>query len=305
MPLFKSVAQTAIVSTAAVVLAAAALVLAAGGTATRAAVWAAGLAVATRAIPILVTFPVAYRFRTGGAVPRLTTLAMARTIAREVWATMKLFFFYHPFERIIARHEPVRIVAGETPILLVHGFFSNAGFWYCIEPALRQAGWSNLFSLNLEPPFEDIDEYARQLQGRVDEVCLRAASESVIIVAHSMGGLVARACANRAPGRIARILCLGTPHHGTVWASLLPWINTRQMRVDSDWLRQLNGNRSADALITNILSEHDNIVVPQASALLHGANNIRLQGVGHLDMAFAKEVHDAVQEMLAGARPPT
>ncbi|MFZ0487084.1 MAG: alpha/beta fold hydrolase [Arenicellales bacterium] len=298
--MFKTVAQTALVGTAAVVLGAAALVLAAGGTASQAIVYALVLAIATRVVPVLATFPVAYWPRAGGGAPVLTAGALSRTVVREIWATMKLFFFYHPFERIVTRRDPPRIVPGETPILLVHGFFSNAGFWHRIEPFVREAGWSNVFLVNLEPPFVSIDDYARQLEKRIDEACLRSGTESIIIVAHSMGGLVARACLGSDSGRILRLICLGTPNHGTLWASLLPWVNTRQMRIDSDWLRRLNTGRSADGSIINILSEHDNIVVPQSSAAMSDATNIRLRGVGHLDMACSGEVRRAIKGALNG-----
>lgn len=296
--MFRSVAQVSIALTAGIVLVGALAVLALGGTAGQAVIWGAALAVAARVIPILASFMIAYWPRRGFRAPRLGAATMTRTIARELWATIKLFFFFHPLQKLVTGFEPDRVVPGEMPIVLVHGFYSNAGFWHRIKRELAASGWHNLFSLNLEPPFTSIDQYAVQLRAHVDDVCAKCGTESVIVVAHSMGGLVARACARHDPGRIRRVICLGTPHDGTVLASLVPAENTRQMRRGSDWLRGLNTGSSADGSVTNIYSEHDNIIVPQTSASLHGAENIRLAGIGHLDMAFSPALAAALKDVL-------
>jgi len=236
---------------------------------------------------------IAYWPRSGDSVPPLGAAGLARVLAAETWATVRLFFYYHPFEALIARREPDKVIEGQVPVVLVHGFYSNAGFWQRIKPALRAAGWNNLFALNLEPLFVDIDEYARQLEARIEEACARCGTEAAVVVGHSMGGLVARACARRAPGRIRHLVCLGSPHHGTLLAGLVPSITTRQMCRDSDWLQDLN-DAGPGVPITCIFSEHDNIIVPQCSAALEGADNISVRGAGHLEMAFSHTVRDAL-----------
>jgi len=194
-------------------------------------------------------------------------------------------------------------VPGETPILLVHGFYANAGFWEPTKRTLKAGGRRNLFSLNLEPPFSDIDLYARQLGARVEAACNRCQAPAVIIVAHSMGGLVARAFAAQAPGRVQHIICLGTPHRGTVLARLLPIRTTRQMRPGSEWLRGLAARETESVRLTNIYSEHDNIIVPQANAR-RGDDNISLSGVGHLDMAFSAVLRHELCQVLDKSSHP-
>lgn len=299
--MLRSVAGTSIALTVAVVAVTAAVVLASGGGAGEAAAWAVVLALATRVVPILGSFPIAYWPRGAQSVPPLGAAGLVRLLAAEVWATVKLFFFYHPLERLVTRREPQHVVPGETPVVLVHGFYANAAFWQSMKPMLRAAGWRNLFALNLEPPFTDIDDYARQLEQRVQQACERCGVESAVVVAHSMGGLVARACERRGAGRIGHIVCLGSPHHGTLLARLVPSITTGQMRPGSGWLEDLNRGH-ADAPITNIYSEHDNIIVPQASAALPGAENIPVPGVGHLEMAFSAALFRALRGVLKGIR---
>lgn len=288
--MLRTVAQSSLVLTVAVVLVTAAVVIANGGSLTQAGAWALVVALGTRVVPILGSFAIAYWPRRAATVPALGAAAVARLVGREIWATVRLFFFYHPFEKLVTRQEPDTVIANEMPVLLVHGFYANAAFWQHTKRALEDDGWHNLFSLNLEPPFSDIDLYAEQLRARVEAVCSRCQASAVIIVAHSMGGLVARACAAQAPGRVHHIVCLGTPHQGTVLAGLLPMRTTRQMRPGSEWLRGLEARDATAVRLTNIYSEHDNIIVPQANAR-QGDDNIALSGVGHLDMAFSPVLH--------------
>ena len=91
-----------------------------------------------------------------------------------------------------------------------------------------------------------------------------------------MGGLAARAWLRNDPhalARAARLITLGTPHHGTVLANLGVGANARQMRCSqagepSAWLRALAAGESAAARarMVSIWTYHDNIVAPQHPA---------------------------------------
>ncbi|HEU4375480.1 MAG TPA: hypothetical protein VFS02_18435, partial [Telluria sp.] len=99
--------------------------------------------------------------------------------------------------------------------------------------------------------------------------------------------------------RVARLITLGTPHHGTCLASFGIGRNAAQMRRDgcadgqeSAWLRALAASESAAAraLVTSIYTHHDNIIAPQTSSILEGARNIAFGGVGHVAMARNRRV---------------
>lgn len=299
--MLKTVAGTSLALTVSILVVTAAVVLGRGGSAGEAAAWAVGLALGTRVVPILGSFVIAWWPRAGQRVPPLGAAGVLRVLVAESWATIRLFFYYHPFESHITRREPGHVVPGEVPLILVHGFYSNAGFWHSMSPALRAVGWNNLFTLNLEPLFMGIDEYARQLAQRVEAACRRCGTDSAVVVGHSMGGLVARACARRIPGRIRHVVCIGSPHRGTVPAFLVPSLTTRQMRPGSDWLDELNSG-DPDETVTNLYSEHDNIIVPQKNATLPGTENIALPGIGHLEMAFSPVLRRALIDVLQRIR---
>lgn len=180
-------------------------------------------------------------------------------------------------------------------VVLVHGIACNRAIWRPLLVALRAADIERVDAVNLEPLFADIDALARELLEHIEG--LGACGRPVVIVAHSMGGLVARAAARIAkPGVIGRIITLGTPHHGTELACRFGWPNTRQMCRGSDWLLALNGQQEGrfGVPLTSLYSVDDEFIVPTASATVYGARSIELRGLGHLSLLRAPRVIESI-----------
>lgn len=227
------------------------------------------------------------------ALPRLGAGGWCRLLVEELWSVTKLFFVLHPFAPWLDRLDPPPDDRHGMPVLLVHGFFSNGGFWWGIKHWLRDKGMSNLYTVNLEPEFCDLDDLSARLEHRIEQVCGISGHDRLVLVAHSMGGLVCRAYLQSAgPHRVAGMITMGSPHQGTALARLLPGRNVSQMRRGSQWLRTLARKEGGAAPVPtrNIYSHHDNIVAPQNSGVLSWAANLPLVGMGHLAMAFSGEI---------------
>lgn len=222
---------------------------------------------------------------------RLGPAASLRWMLNETWATLAAFFYLHPVAEWFNRDPPPG--APGTPVLFIHGFLSNAGFWHPLKKWLAQAGQRNSYAVTLGPPFAPLDDLAAELAQQVERIYARA-DAPLVLVAHSMGGLIARACLERgrAPGRVKKLITLGSPHHGTGAAFFLFGANTRQMRPGSAWLRQYDERLAAGhpVPVLSVYSRHDNIVFPQDSSVLPHARNLALTGLGHMAMAFAPEI---------------
>ncbi len=181
------------------------------------------------------------------------------------------------------------------PVVLVPGIYCNAGLWGWFRRRLAALGVTGTWAVTLEPPQAGIDQLAERLAEEIARVCGATGAERVVVVGHSMGGLVARACARdpAARARIARIVTLGTPHHGSILARWGLAHNARQMRPGSAWLAALNvdGAGAADGVpVVSVFSWHDNFVAPQDSPVLAGAQNVALAGLGHLSLVFSDAV---------------
>jgi pimeloyl-ACP methyl ester carboxylesterase len=159
-------------------------------------------------------------------------------------------------------------------------------------------------TLNLEPLFGDIDDYAAQLSQRIEDVCSITGASRVALVGHSMGGLVCQAYLRQASGRrVTKLITLGTPFGGSRLARFGPGRNARQMRPDNPWLVALEHTPVALGVeITTIASLHDAFVSPQA-ARLEGAHSHTLAGLGHLEMAWSVKVLKEVCAALEHSAP--
>jgi triacylglycerol esterase/lipase EstA (alpha/beta hydrolase family) len=234
---------------------------------------------------------------------RLGPAARLRLAAEEFVASMLTTSWRMP--RAVAG---MRIWADSAavPVLLVHGYGCNSGYWARLLPLLAAARTSHA-SVDLEPIGGDIDGYAGQLQQAVEQLCAASGAPQVAIVGHSMGGLVARAWMRAyGTGRLARLVTLGSPHHGTALAGFGPGVNAKQMRWSqahgaSAWLQRLAADEdpATRALVTSLWSHHDNIVAPQLSSVLPGARHIEFGGVGHVALGSNRRVLAEVMRELS------
>lgn len=215
--------------------------------------------------------------------------AMAMVCA-EFAAFLALFVCIQPFERLWMGGD--RLPAGRRVLLLVHGYGCNRGAWWWLRRRLERDGYA-VATLNLEPPYTDIGNFVPQLRQRIDAVCREAGVERLHLVAHSMGGLVARAClASDGAARVSSLVTLATPHGGSELARFGIGPNARQMTPDSAWLRALPP--AVGFPVTAVRNEHDNFVMPQDLQRLPGAVDVALPGLGHLAMLFSPRVAAAL-----------
>lgn len=234
-----------------------------------------------RAVGVAITFGLGWYYRSS-ALP-LGMPAYLAMVLREYGATLLGFGLIQPFERLWLGRERLRPDA--QPVLLVHGYQCNRGIWWWLRRQLRRAG-HEVATLNLEPPWGDIDGFVEQLHARVEAVCAATQAAQVTLVAHSMGGLVSRAyLARHGAGRVAGLVTIGSPHRGTAVARLGVGDCARQMERGSAWLAWL-GTQRVGVPFVSIRTPRDNIVMPQNSQRHPEALDEPLHGVGHVSALF-------------------
>ena len=167
---------------------------------------------------------------------------------------------------------PVPSPGGARSLVLIHGLDEPGDIWDDLAPALMAAGyavWEYRY-----PNDQGIDRSADWLAERWPTLPV---SPPVVLIGHSMGGLVARDFVSRwrhpvgpAPQvggpSVAGVILVGTPNGGSEWARLRVWLEVRDhfaspatrprdlmaglrdglgeakidLRPDSDFLRVLN-----------------------------------------------------------------
>jgi triacylglycerol esterase/lipase EstA (alpha/beta hydrolase family) len=184
------------------------------------------------------------------------------------------------YARLMRDPAPARV---ELPVLLVHGVLCNAGVWARLARFLRDKQVTGVYSVSYGPPLASIELFAEQLARKIDEVLAATGSRRVIVIAHSMGGLVVRAYLRKfGSARIARVMSIGAPHHGSMHAWFFPGGSLAQLRPGNAWLEALNAEPLDPSLrFLSLWSWHDSMVAPQTSSELPGSIDATLVGVGH------------------------
>jgi pimeloyl-ACP methyl ester carboxylesterase len=196
---------------------------------------------------------------------------------------------------------PARI---DLPVVLLHGVLCNAGVWVRFARRLRRKGVRGVYTLSYGPPLASIDAFADQLAGKIDAIVAATGARQLMVVAHSMGGLVVRAYIRRhGTDKLARVLTIGAPHHGSVHAWCFPGTALAQLRPGNAWLAALNRERIEPSLrFVSLWSWHDSMVAPQTSSRLPGAVEIALVGIGHNALLAEPEVVDYAFDEIEAAR---
>src|SRR5437660_3766148 len=121
-----------------------------------------------------------------------------------------------------------------TPLIMIHGIHGNASDWFELRQFLfSSTSFKSSYKIYLYSYPSDqfpVCEVARSLRNQIDAMINAGAAGfngPIVIIAHSMGGLVARSYMNefhlRSPGAngqrggdtVRALITLGTPHHGT------------------------------------------------------------------------------------------
>jgi len=138
------------------------------------------------------------------------------------WAGAVLVILFYP----LGFMERFRTAAPDPecplpPAILVHGLYHNSSAWILYRPWLRRAGFRNVFVVNYNSfrcSFHDIlerlDSLARDVAGRFE-------GKPIVMIGHSLGGLVCRAYSERCNEvPLGAVVTIGTPHHGSKLAVL-------------------------------------------------------------------------------------
>jgi pimeloyl-ACP methyl ester carboxylesterase len=197
-----------------------------------------------------------------------------------------------------------------APILLVHGVADNRSVFTVLRRGLRRRGLGEVHTLNYSPFTTDVRVAAATLGRAVESLAERTGYDRVHVIAHSLGGVIARYYVQRLGGdaRVHTLVTLGSPHAGTRTARPWPLRLCRQLRPGSDLVAELAlpapGCRTR---FVAVWSEHDQVIRPAASARVDhpdlDAHNVAVRGVGHMSLPFSRLVAYEVARALAAEFP--
>ena len=208
----------------------------------------------------------------------------------------------------------------ERPVLLIYGFGQTRRVLNVLESRLRRDGYC-VWSINQGGLFDTfntggVEDLAALVGEKIARLVKRHDLPKIDIVAHSMGGLVARYYVKRLGGDryVRSLITLGTPHHGTPMAipgiialgafSRAVW----QLAPMSPFIRRLKkGDFPKNVRIVSVYSKTDRIC-PYPSCLLEitatNVKNILVEGeISHRDLLTRKAIYEVVRQELDDGTP--
>lgn len=181
--------------------------------------------------------------------------------------------------------------AAGTPILLLHGMIGNRSSFVVLRRALRRRGFQRVVTVNYQVVTQDIRQAAAELGRSIEVLCEASGHDQVHVVGHSLGGIIARYYVQRLGGdaRVHTLVTLGSPHQGTRPAGLVPHAVGRQVRPESDLIKELR--QPAPGCATRFLAfwcDLDALMIPKRAArIVHpdlDTRNVFVRGVGHMSL---------------------
>jgi pimeloyl-ACP methyl ester carboxylesterase len=202
------------------------------------------------------------------------------------------------------------------PVLLLHGMIDNRSIFLRLRTSLARKGFTSLLTMNYPVLTADLPSAAYQLAEVVERICIRTGYQRIHLVAHSMGGLVARYYVQRLSGdsRVSVLVTLATPHAGTSAAKLLPYGILRHLQPGAAVLDELAAPApGCRTRLVSIYSDLDVMVLPATSGILRhpdlDVRNVLIAGAGHHTLPFdrrtVQEIERALCQDTGSDKPPS
>ncbi len=178
------------------------------------------------------------------------------------------------------------------PVIFVHGYFQNRADFHWLARQFRKASMGPLYGFNY-PWLDSVERNVPRLDRFVERVCAETRSEKVVLVAHSLGGLlcVEYGYSPNGQDRVAHCATVGTPHGGVKWRGPLLGRVADQLRESGAFVAARR-NRPLATPTLSVFSTHDNIVHPPSTCELatRGGRDVAIGGLGHLSLLYSPEV---------------
>jgi triacylglycerol esterase/lipase EstA (alpha/beta hydrolase family) len=203
---------------------------------------------------------------------------------------------------LVARDPPP--ARATCPVLLLHGIGCNAGVWTDMRAYLRSSGIGPVYAMSYGPPFITIPATAPQIAEKISQIERDTGATQVVIVAHSMGGLVARSYIRAyGPKHVRRLISIGSPYAGSMHAWLMSGASLADMRPGSPYLAALAKPTEDELAVptVSIWSWHDSMVTPQDSSRLPYGQNVVVAKIAHNALIGDATVQRRVAEEITNA----
>lgn len=191
------------------------------------------------------------------------------------------------------------------PVILVHGLYHNASAWVLYRMWLKRAGFRNIYAMNYNSLRCTFPQAVEQLSASIEEVARLHPGRRIVLIGHSLGGLLSRFCVEREnqAERTVAVITLGTPHHGSKLAVLGPGRLAGNIVYQGALFREIDQDAPpCDVPGLSLYSAVDNMVLPNDALEIDcpGWTQELISPISHVSMLFHRATAMRVIEFIKG-----
>jgi pimeloyl-ACP methyl ester carboxylesterase len=189
---------------------------------------------------------------------------------------------------------------GGRPILLIHGYINHGSVWFFQKRKLEKLGLGPIYTVNLGNPLLSIETYAEKVRSKAEAISRLTGHRDLILIGHSMGGVVASWYATHYPNQVTDLITIGSPLAGTYAAYIGFGQAAKEMRPGSKLIKELRNllEKEKKFRIYHIGSENDQLILPSQSAFLKGNPRKEMRGIGHVSLLYSNKVAEQIYDWL-------
>lgn len=222
---------------------------------------------------------------------------MTKLRKARAWVTDYVYMIRGSASMLVHKNPPAHylgyIIEGKAPVILIPGITEKWSSIKHLGDHISLAGHPVYIIQKLHYNLFDIPESAQKILDSLRNYSIKNA----VIVAHSKGGLIGKYLLihHNHNQQIKGLVAIATPFSGSRMAHLIPHRSFKELRVDSQIIKELKSHISVNKKIISIIPEFDNHVWAEEGGHLDGAlDNIVVPVLGHHKILFDKDVQDKV-----------
>ncbi|WP_027179582.1 esterase/lipase family protein [Maridesulfovibrio bastinii] len=196
------------------------------------------------------------------------------------------------------------------PILLIHGLYHNKTAWIYIKLRLKRAGMTNIHTLNYNSFTSSYPELVLKAQKMIAKISSSNKNEKVILIGHSLGGLIAAGAASdiKTATLCEQLITLGTPYRGSILAVIAFGHLGRSLNPQShifnagkEFCRDTNFSKTA------LISPVDEMVLPWKNLVPDTQDSatkwdiVKTPPVSHVSMLYNPETVSRLIAIIKGS----
>ena len=195
------------------------------------------------------------------------------------------------------QHYLGHVVEERAPVILIPGVLNKWGFMKHLGDTISRLGHPVYIVPELGYNISSIPASAKILRALIEKENMSGA----ILVAHSKGGLIGKylLAHHNTGNRVLGMVAIASPFSGSAMTELFPQETFKELRTDSDIIKDLEQHRSVNEKIISIIPEYDNHVWADQGSFLDGAfENVEVPIQGHHKVLFSGIVLQTVLDSI-------